>query len=156
MKHLRKRAGFTLIELLVVILILAILMAIALPLYLRAVRDSNRQTCRSNMQTIANALQAFKVRSVGHVYPGQTVPGTAIDLTLATFIGPNASDTDLQALPQCPTDSVPGDNDDYLAVEDGTTFVLTISCNSNNATELTFHNTDLNGVLGFQVGQDAD
>ena len=143
MKHLRKRAGFTLIELLVVILILAILMAIALPLYLRAVRDSNRQTCRSNMQTIANAEQAYRVRSAGHQYTD--------DLTLLV-----ASDQDLQAIPQCPTDSVPGDNNDYLAVEDGTTFVLTISCNSNNATELTFHNTDLNGVLGFQVGQDAD
>ena len=59
MKCFRKRSGFTLIELLVVILILAILMAIALPLYLRAVKDSERQTCRSNMQTIAIACQAY-------------------------------------------------------------------------------------------------
>ena len=84
--------GFTLIELLVVILILAILMAIALPLYLRAVRDSERQTCRSNMQTIANAEQAYKVRSATHVYTTDLV-------STGTLWGDG---TDLQALPVCP------------------------------------------------------
>ncbi len=140
----RNRLGFTLIELLVVILILAILMAIALPLYLRAVRDSNRQTCRSNMQTIANALQAYKVRSAGHLFPGQTATDPTIDLTLAepdangnpAFIG---NEEDLQALPQCPTDSVSGDNDDYGAAidENGR---LVIKCASDNDDELAFHN----------------
>ena len=51
----RNRKGFTLIELLIVILVLAILMAVALPLYLGAVADSQLKTCRANMQTIANA-----------------------------------------------------------------------------------------------------
>ena len=152
---MRRFRGFTLIELLVVILILAILMAIALPLYLRAVRDSNRQTCRSNMQTIANALQAYKVRSVPHLYPGQTAPGDAIDLTFAgdpPFIGTNA---DLPALPRCPTDSGANVKDDYKAVEDANG-QLTILCNSDNTTEQAFHNTDRNGVPGFQVGVDSD
>lgn len=84
--------GFTLIELLVVILILAILMAIALPLYLRAVRDSERQTCRSNQQTIANAEQAYKIRSASHVY--------TTDLTSSGTLWGDG--TDLQALPVCP------------------------------------------------------
>ena len=60
--------GFTLIELLVVVLILAILMAVALPLYLGAVADSQKKTCRANQQTIANAEQAYKTSSSGHVY----------------------------------------------------------------------------------------
>ena len=154
MNAFRRQGGFTLIELLVVILILAILMAIALPLYLRAVRDSNRQTCRSNMQTVANALQAYKVRSVPHLYPGQTAVGDPIDLTDATFIGAG-SGFDLQVLPQCPTDDTAGDNDDYLATDDGTGQV-TISCGSSDATEQLFHNTDGNGTAGFQVGVDSD
>src|SRR5215468_8161298 len=58
LRKLNKKSGFTLIELLVVVLILAILMAVALPLYLNAVADSSRKTCRANMQTIANAVQA--------------------------------------------------------------------------------------------------
>jgi type IV pilus assembly protein PilA len=64
----RNRKGFTLIELLIVILVLAILMAVALPLYLSAVADSQLKTCRSNMQTIANAEQAYKTSTPGHVY----------------------------------------------------------------------------------------
>ena len=64
----RRRQGFTLIELLVVILVLAILMAVALPLYLGAVSDSQVKTCRSNMQTIANAEAAYKTSSATHVY----------------------------------------------------------------------------------------
>ncbi|NIM05338.1 MAG: prepilin-type N-terminal cleavage/methylation domain-containing protein [Armatimonadetes bacterium] len=143
MKHLRKQGGFTLIELLVVILILAVLMAIALPLYLRAVRDSQRQTCRSNMQTIANAEQAYKVRSPGHVY--------TTDLTL--LVGP---DQDLQALPRCPTDSGLSTTDDYTVTEnlDGS---ITIRCNSDSATDAVDHNTvgaDTNH--GFTPGVDSE
>ena len=46
-KSRRNRKGFTLIELLVVVLILAILMAVAMPLYLSAVADSQKKTCRA-------------------------------------------------------------------------------------------------------------
>ena len=63
-----KRKGFTLIELLIVILVLAILMAVALPLYLAAVSDSQVKTCRSNMQTIANAEAAYKTSDAAHQY----------------------------------------------------------------------------------------
>src|SRR5512135_905452 len=86
--HMKRNKGFTLIELLVVILILAVLMAIALPLYLRAVKDSEKQTCRSNMQTIANALQAYRVRSASHLYPGQAAAGDPIDLN---YVGADAT-----------------------------------------------------------------
>jgi len=85
-KARRIRRGFTLIELLVVVLILAILMAVALPLYLSAVADSEKKTCRANMQTIANAEQAFKVRDAKHQYTE-----TLTDL-----------EPDLQAVPKCP------------------------------------------------------
>ena len=74
-----KGQGFTLIELLVVVLILAILMAIALPLYLSAVSDSQKKTCRANMQTIANAVQAARVKNASADYSpyiGQAIGGS--------------------------------------------------------------------------------
>jgi type IV pilus assembly protein PilA len=90
-----RKAGFTLIELLIVVLILAILMAVALPLYLSAVADSEKKTCRANMQTIANAVQAAKVSGRKSDY--------------ATFIGAAigaANEPDLQSTPVCPSAGV--------------------------------------------------
>jgi prepilin-type N-terminal cleavage/methylation domain-containing protein len=55
------RKGFTLVELLVVVLILAILMAVALPLYLAALNNSTRRTARANLHTLVNAEQAFRL-----------------------------------------------------------------------------------------------
>ena len=129
MKLFRGRTGFTLIDLLVVILILAVLMAIALPLYLRAVRDSERQTCRSNMQTIANAEQAYRVRSAGHQY----VPATGSTSDLSLLIG---TAEDLQALPQCPSDTDPAATDDYsveVLEDNGLITGIRVTCNRDTA-----------------------
>ena len=82
--------AFTLIELLVVILVLAILMAVALPLYLASVTHSQRTVCRANMQSIANAEQAYRARGSQHQYT------TALDpLPL-----------DLGSIPICPQGGV--------------------------------------------------
>ena len=59
----RSAKGFTLIELLVVTLILSILMAVAIPLYLSSIKDARIKTCRANMQTIANAVQAQRAKN---------------------------------------------------------------------------------------------
>src|SRR5438445_1435086 len=83
----KNRKGFTLIELLIVILVLAILMAVALPLYLAAVADSQVKTCRANMQTISNAEAAFKTSDSTHAYT-----------TSMTALNPN-----LGATPVCPS-----------------------------------------------------
>jgi prepilin-type N-terminal cleavage/methylation domain-containing protein len=86
------RRGFTLIELLVVVLILSILMAVALPLYLSAVADSQKKVCRANLQTIANAVQAARVKANAADY--------------STFISGGVNTTnlpDLNAVPVCPT-----------------------------------------------------
>jgi len=94
----RNKKGFTLVELLVVVLILATLMAVALPLYLSSVADSSKKTCRANMQSIANAAQAWKVKN-----------------RAADFTGLNMSNLtpDLGAVPTCP------DNGNYTIVAAG-------------------------------------
>ena len=86
----RSIRGFTLIELLVVMLILSILMAIGLPLYLHAVSDANKRVCRTNMQTIANAVQAKRVRDRANDYSLEV--GQPID---------SNHEPDLQAVPRC-------------------------------------------------------
>jgi type IV pilus assembly protein PilA len=95
------RRGFTLIELLVVVLILSILMAVALPLYLSAVSDSQRKVCRANMQTIANAAQAARVRTNSTDYTSIIAKSSsAIDISAADSAA--GSLTDLNAVPICP------------------------------------------------------
>ena len=89
-KSRTNRRGFTLIELLVVVLILAILMAVALPLYLNAVSDARIKTCRANMQTIAGSVQSARVRANAADY--------------AAYIGAVsvALEPDLGTVPKCP------------------------------------------------------
>jgi len=137
------RRGFTLIEILVVIVILAILMAIAIPLYLRSVRDSQRQTCRSNMQTIAHAEQSFKITSPGHLYTED----------LSQLVGVTR---DLQSLPRCPSDSGADPANDYTvtANADGT---ITVRCASDEAAAAVVHNTVGGDTShGFTAGLDAE
>ena len=106
------RRGFTLIELLVVVLILAILMSVALPLYLSAVGDSQKKTCRANLQTIANAVQAAKIKANANNY-GALITGGVTVVNLP----------DLQSVPKCPTagtyslsNGSSGDNTTFKAV----------------------------------------
>lgn len=98
----RNKKGFTLVELLVVVLILATLMAVALPLYLSSVADSSKKTCRANMQSIANAAQAWKVKN------------RAADFSTLTI---SSLTPDLGAVPSCP---------------DGGTYSITTSGNVND------------------------
>ena|ERR1044071_1788048 len=91
-KNRSRKSGFTLIELLVVVLILSILMAVALPLYLSAVADAQKKTCRANMQTIANAVQSAKVQNRAADYAG----------FIGQAVGP-AKEPDLQSTPVCPS-----------------------------------------------------
>jgi type IV pilus assembly protein PilA len=98
----RNRKGFTLIELLVVVLILAILMAVALPLYLSAVADSQMKTCRANMQTIANAVAAARVKSGAADFSVYTAtPAIVVGTPLSANNIP-----DLSAVPSCPNAGV--------------------------------------------------
>lgn len=96
MKTSRKIRAFTLIELLVVVLILAILTAVALPLYLKSVKDAEEKACQTNMKTIANAVQANHVRDrTGPYWEGAVTGVSAVGQPLE----------DLQNDPTCPADS---------------------------------------------------
>ena len=123
----RTRKGFTLIELLVVVLILAILMAVALPLYLSAVADSQKKTCRANMQTIANAVQAARVKSVAADYSG--------------FVGTvsTTAEPDLQSVPICPNGGT------YSIITTG-------SCNDANGTAVTIPSNSFGVTCSYSSG----
>ena len=78
--------GFTLVESLMMVLIMAVGMAVAIPLFVSAMKDSQMKQCRANMQSIANAEEQYKIKTVPHVYT----------TSLSNLIG------DFPVIPVCP------------------------------------------------------
>jgi len=88
LKLMRKnRKGFTLIELIVVIAILAILVAIAIPVFTTITEDANEKVAVANARNIATAINTYNA-----LYPNETpisvVKGAEEDVQ-ATLTGAN-------------------------------------------------------------------
>ncbi|AIE84070.1 prepilin-type N-terminal cleavage/methylation domain-containing protein [Fimbriimonas ginsengisoli] len=128
-----RRRGFTLVELLVVVLIISTLMSVALPLYVSALSDSSKKTCRHNMESIVNAAQAWKTKN--------RVPNFST-LTASALLG------DLGQIPRCP------DGGTYTITASGTVndsagVATTIPANGIGITCSTVgHNGYIPGLMG--------
>ena len=71
-RRLRGERGFTLIELLVVMIIIAILMAVAVPTFLRQKQSAIGTKAKSNIKTISTAIEACAASNVDGTYSGGT------------------------------------------------------------------------------------
>ena len=111
---IREPTGFTLIELMIVILIIAILVGVAIPVYLSANTNARRRTCQANLRTIEGAINTYFADAIE--YPdtmGQMVSGPYRVLKSDPVCPTNGSAYSLITVPNsspsilCP-DSVPG------------------------------------------------
>ncbi len=59
MNRIRKTKGFTLVEIMIVVLIIGILMAIAVPNFIRARENSRKSTCIANLKQIDSAKEQW-------------------------------------------------------------------------------------------------
>lgn len=118
--------GFTLIELLVVILILSILMAVALPLYLKTVGDSQIKTCRANLQTIAGAVHAARVQAIASDFTAMIAGGVT-----------TGNLPDLQTVPICPT----GGSYSLATGSSGSATTFKVICNIHGSFEPGYDHT---------------
>ena len=57
MKRFRKSKGFTLVEIMIVVLIIGILLAIAVPNFIKARESSRKQSCIANLKQIDSAKE---------------------------------------------------------------------------------------------------
>jgi len=100
-RHRGRFLGFTLIELLIVVAIIAILAAIAVPNFLEAQVRSKVSRARTDMRSIATALEAYAVDH-RHYPPGQNYYGWNPD-GLPGFGWANANNWPIKLLQQLTT-----------------------------------------------------
>jgi prepilin-type N-terminal cleavage/methylation domain-containing protein len=89
----KKRDGFTLIEIMIVVSIIAILLAIAIPNFIRSRESSRAKACMANLRQIETAKEQWAMNNKKNA---DSTP-TAADLVDEFMKGP-AEDT----LPECP------------------------------------------------------
>ena len=75
---MRQTLGFTLIEMMIVIVVIAILLGVLLPQFRGTQDEANEQRARSEMRTIATAIESY------YIHNNNTLPTTLTTLITAT------------------------------------------------------------------------
>jgi general secretion pathway protein G len=75
----RKKNGFTLIELMVVMLIIGVLMAIAVPNYVSAIKSAKESVLKEDLHVIRNAIDSYTMDK-------QKAPQSLSDLVEAGYL----------------------------------------------------------------------
>src|SRR4051812_7123138 len=77
-RHLRVLKAFTLVEIMIVVLIIGILLAIAIPNFVRAREQSRPKSCSANLKQIQSALQQYAMDNKMVVGAAETAWSTAL------------------------------------------------------------------------------
>lgn len=95
----RRKGGFTLIEIMIVVLIIGILLAIAIPNFMRAREVSRAKSCIANLKQIQTAKEQW---AMDFKKADSADPGTDLAV-FTTDDSANEKGKYLKAVPSCPS-----------------------------------------------------
>lgn len=114
----KNNKGFSLIELIVVVAIMAVLVGVLAPTYLRYVEKARQQTCYTNMDSVVREVQLLAYSDPDFM-DDLVATATSTDVNLLTSFIPTNSDV---KVPTCPS------HGDYKLTFDKSTGVLSMTC----------------------------
>jgi prepilin-type N-terminal cleavage/methylation domain-containing protein len=89
----KARHGFTLVEIMIVVLIIGILLAIAVPNFIKARETSRGKACQANLKQVDSAKEQYAMDN-------RLANGSAISGGMGDLVG---SDKYIKATPVCPS-----------------------------------------------------
>jgi len=98
MNWMRKKEAFTLVEIMIVVAIIGLLVAIAIPNFVRARRNARDRICQNNLRLIKHALEQYQIDE-------NLDDGTAVSGVYGTIIT-GATDAYIEDAPLCPISDV--------------------------------------------------
>ena len=126
----KNNSGFSLIELIVVVAIMAVLVGVLAPAYLRYVEKSRQQTCYWNMDNVVREVQLRAFSDPDFMDELVEAAGDDADGEVLDFV----DDTDIQ-VPSCPSRGT------YSMKFDTNAGTITMTC------DMTVHNLPSEGEI---------
>src|SRR5262245_41791017 len=88
---MRKRAGFSLVEIMVTVGIIAVLIALLLPVLSRAREAANRVACASNLRNLGQACHTFALSHRGRFPASYRMPASGYTYRFPLVISQNVT-----------------------------------------------------------------
>lgn len=103
-KFLKSKKGFTLVELMIVVVIMAILVAVAVPIYSAVTTNARKKTCQANIREITSQVNTFLMGGGDEIVTGTVAfsINSAGVVTDATGITSAEVVNMFQEVPKCP------------------------------------------------------
>lgn len=132
-KLMHSKKGFTLVELMIVVVIMAILVAVAVPIYSAVTKNAEKRSCQANMRVIKDNLNDYQMMGGenGALIPWTTLASVFPGSELTADDAPSAFVAMFNdGIPTCPSDKT-----NYtVTVAEAGQITVTCSNDDHNAT----------------------